>query len=72
MAPVRRASVTLSVSDPADLSILEMDAKVVIRTLTEQEKRSRKNSDSSELISEECLLDCETLSLVSNESESDR
>ena len=72
MAPVRRASATLSVSDPADLSILEMDAKVVIRTLTEQEKRSRKNSDSSELISEECLLDCETLSLVSNESESDR
>lgn len=56
----------------SELSALEMDAKAVIRTLKEEVKLSRKNSNSSELISEECMLDCETLSLVSNESESDR
>lgn len=49
-----------------DLDVLEADARAVIHTL-KQEQLSRKNSNSSE------LLDCETLSLVSNESEpSDR
>ena len=56
----------------SELSALELDAKAVIRTLKEEVKLSRRNSNSSELISEECMLDCETLSLVSNESESDR
>lgn len=56
----------------SELSALEMDAKAVIRNLKEEVKLSRKNSNSSELISEECMLDCETLSLVSNESESER
>lgn len=56
----------------SEISALENDAKAVIRTLKEEAKMTRKNSNSSELISEECLLDCETLSLVSNESESER
>ena len=50
----------------AEEMTLEADAKAVINTM-KQEQLSRKNSNSSE------LLDCETLSLVSNESEpSDR
>ena len=56
----------------SELSALEMDAKAVIRTLKEEVKLNRQKSNSSELISEDCLLDCETLSLVSNESESER
>lgn len=57
----------------SELSTLELDAKAVIRTLREEAKLSRKNSNSSEFTSETYdLLDCETLSLVSNESESDR
>jgi hypothetical protein len=57
----------------SELSALEMDAKAVIRTLKEEVKLNRQKSNSSELISENCLLDCETLSLVSsNESESER
>jgi len=60
--------------DAAQLSALELDAGVVIRTLTGQDapRTGHKHSDSSEMVSEEGLLDCETLSLVSNESESDR
>ena len=57
----------------SELSALETDAKAVIRTLKEEEvKFGRQKSHSSDLISEDCMLDCETLSLVSNESESER
>lgn len=55
-----------------ELTALELESKAVIKTLKEQSRLSRKNSNSSDLMSEECLIDCETLSLVSNESESDR
>lgn len=64
---------SLSASELSTLDRLEMDAKAVIHTLKEGAKLSRKNSNSSEFNSEPYdLLDCETISLVSNESESDR
>ncbi|GFG31955.1 hypothetical protein Cfor_01866 [Coptotermes formosanus] len=51
-------------------SLLEHDANIVITTLNDSRRR---NSESSELpSSDEMLLECETLSLISIESESDQ
>ncbi|PSN58422.1 hypothetical protein C0J52_02807 [Blattella germanica] len=51
-------------------SLLERDANIVITTINDARRR---NSESSELpSSDEMLLECETLSLISIESESDQ
>nr|CAD7440952.1 unnamed protein product [Timema bartmani] len=48
-------------------NILEHDANIVISSINE----IRHNSESSEIQSDDMMLDCETLSLISIESESD-